>query len=70
MLRGERAQLGHEVGVASERQLRLEPRLESGKAQLLEPLGLATRELFVAELAVGRTAPESEPASEQRQSLR
>src|SRR6478752_2079306 len=66
MLRGERAQLGREVGVASKREFRLEPRLESDKPQLLEPRSLAARKLFVAELAVGRPAPEGEPADEQR----
>src|SRR5919201_3245391 len=66
MLGCERAQLGQEVGVATENEFRLESRFEGGKAQLLEPLRLATRKLLVGEFAVGGSAPESEPAPEQR----
>src|SRR5215210_6840728 len=60
VLSGKHAQLGQDLFVTADRQLRVHPRLERDMAQLLEALGLRARELFVRELAVGFAAPQTE----------
>src|SRR5436190_22538867 len=65
MLGSGAAELGQNVSRAN-CELCLESFLEGRDSQLLEPLRLPARELLVAELSVGRSAPELEAAPEQR----
>ena len=54
----EALELGQEVEISVELELRLKPFLERNEAQLLEALGLDARERLVGELAVRRSPPE------------
>jgi hypothetical protein len=60
MLPNQRLQLGDDVSIAPELELRLDPRLESGKVKLLEPGDLALREGSIGEPREWRPAPERE----------
>src|SRR5215204_4329777 len=60
MLADEPPELGDEVGMAAERQVGLDPLLERGQAQLLEPADLLAGEVLIGEVGERRTAPEGE----------
>ena len=56
----QRLELGDELGVAPEREIRLDPLLERDGAQLLEPRDLGLGERLVEEVGERRAAPERE----------
>ena len=60
----ERLELDDEVGVAAEREIRLDPIFEGGQPELLEPGDLAPRKVFVGEVGEGRASPERERLAE------
>ena len=60
MLVGQREDLPQGLGVLAQPELRLEPRLAGDEPKLLEPLGLAAREVLVRHLREGRSAPQAE----------
>jgi hypothetical protein len=60
VLRRERLQLGRELAVAAERQVRLHPVLQRGQPELLEPRHLGLRERLIAHVLVRRPAPQSQ----------
>ena len=59
-------ELGHELGVLADRELRLGALLEEGEAELVEPRDLLLRERLVAELGQRLAAPEGERLVEER----
>jgi hypothetical protein len=68
MLGDEPFELGRELPVPAERELRLDPLLDGLDAQLLEPGALGGREWIVCELGQRRPAPEVERLAERRRS--
>ena len=56
----ERLELGHELGVSAEREVRLDALLDRNRAELLEPRDLGLRERLVDEVGERRPSPESE----------
>ena len=60
-----RLQLAHQVGVAAEREIGIDPRAQADEAQLLEALGLADRELLVADVLQRRATPQPERVGQQ-----
>ena len=61
----ERLQLGHELRVAAEREVGVDPPFERSEARGLEPLCFRLRENVVGELGEGLAAPEPERLAEQ-----
>ena len=57
VLGGERLQLGDQIGVATERQIGLDPLLQHREAKLLQPRDRRLRERLVAEVGKRRPAP-------------
>ena len=70
MHRHEVAQLRQQLRMPAELQQHLDPLLSSQQPQLLQPLGLRSGEVLVAELSVRSPAPERLGAVEQRQGER
>lgn len=64
MLGTEDLQLGDELGVASECELCLDPCLQGGKSQFLEPRGLDLEAVDSDDVGVRMTAPEGERGSQ------
>ena len=64
MLFHEQLELSDQVGVAAEREIRLQPLLEREEAKLLEACTLAGGERLGGELREGRPAPEAERSLE------
>ena len=62
----ERLELGDELLVPSERQVRVDPVFERGEPELREPSGLAQRERLVDELGERRAVPEAERLAQAR----
>ena len=60
MLRDERLQLADERAVPAEREIGVDPVLERGEPELLEPVRLRPRERLVREVGERRAAPERE----------
>ncbi len=60
MLADQRLELADQVRVSAEREVGLDPLLERGEAQVLEPRGLRLRERLVCELRQRRPTPELE----------
>ncbi len=60
----ERLELRHELRVPGEREIGVDPLLEDGRAQLLEPRDLGLRERLVEEVRERRAAPERESFTE------
>jgi hypothetical protein len=58
MLAHQELQLGDEIGVAAEREIDLDPLLDSRQAQFLEPVYLGLRKALVGEIAQRRSAPQ------------
>ena len=54
----EALELGNEHGVPAEREIRLDPVLQDGEAQLLEPADLPPRELLIREIGQRLPSPE------------
>jgi len=54
----ERVELGHELGVTSEREVGLDPHLEAGKPKLLQPSDRRLRKRLVTDVGEGGPAPE------------
>ncbi len=69
MLRDERLELGHELGVATERQVGFDPILDRREAYLLQPGDLALCELPVSELRQRRSVPERKRLAQAVRSL-
>src|SRR5262249_58715540 len=63
---GQRTELTDDVRVTAKGDLCLYPVLDSGCAQLLQPRDLRLRELLVADLGQGLTAPQRERCAEVR----
>jgi len=63
-------ELADERGVTAERELRVDPLLERGHAQLVEPCRRQPRELLVVEIRERRAAPEGQRLAQERRSLR
>jgi hypothetical protein len=62
----EAAQLRQQVAVPAEGELGLDPQLDRGHAEFLQPLRLSAREVPGGELAVGRAAPQRQRAPHNR----
>src|SRR5258705_12529523 len=60
MLHQELLELPDELGVATEREVRLDPLLEGGEAELFEALDRRPREQFVRQVGQRWAAPEAE----------
>ena len=60
LLRDERGELADERGVASKREVGVDPLLEHGEAALLEARDLGPREVVVGEIGQRRPAPQRE----------
>ena len=67
MLPGQRLELADQLGIAAERELRLDPPLDRGQAQLLEPGDLRLSERLVGEVGQRRAAPERQRLGRQLQ---
>ena len=65
VLRDQRLERAHHLGVAAERHLRLEQLLERGHADVLEPRALALRERLLGEVGERASAPQSQRPLEQ-----
>jgi hypothetical protein len=70
VLPDERLELGHQVAVPAEGELRLDSLLECEQALLLEPRTLRLAERFVGEFRERRAAPETESLAERRRARR
>ena len=66
VLGNQRLELGDELAVVTERELRLDTVLERRQPQLLEPRHLCLRERLVADVLVGPPAPQPERLAEAR----
>ncbi len=66
MLCGERLQLADQLAVATERDVRLDAKLERGQANLLEPRDRGLGEALVAEVRERRAPPERERLAQPR----
>src|SRR5918994_2237027 len=64
MVADEPLELGHELGVAAEGKVGLDPLLERGQAQLLETRDLTLRERLERDVRERRAAPQSERCSQ------
>ncbi len=62
-------ELAEQVGVAAERQVRVDPSLEGNRALLLEPCDLRLCEVLVRDVGERRAAPEREPLAQARSGL-
>ena len=58
LLPGQRLELAHELGMAAEREVGVDPRLQAGQAELLQAGDLGLGEGLVAEVRKGRATPE------------
>ena len=66
VLRDQRLELGNKIAMAAERQVGVDPVLERGQPQLLQPGRLGLRERFVANVLVRRAAPQLERLAKAR----
>ena len=67
MLAWQRLELADQLGIAAERELRLDPLLDRGQTQLLEPGDLRLGERLVGEVGKRRAAPERQRLGRQLQ---
>ena len=58
LLPGQRLELAHELGMAAEREVGIDPSLQAGQAELLQAGDLGLREGLVAEVGEGLATPE------------
>ena len=66
VLGGERLELGHQRAVTAELEVGLDPILERGEPELVQPRDLGLRERLVADVLVRRPAPQLERLAEGR----
>ena len=63
-------ELADEHGVAAQRELGVDPLLERGHAQLVQPCGSPSREVFLVEIGERGAAPEGERLGQERRPCR
>ena len=63
---GQQLELGHERGVAAQRQVGVHPILDRAEPKLLQALGLRSRPRLIGDLGVGHATPQSESVAQQR----
>ena len=66
VLRDQRLELGNKIAMAAERQVGVDPVLERGQPQFLQPGRLGLRERFVLNVLVRRAAPQLERLAKAR----